>query len=86
MMDRLERLYPSVDQTITALPTGWSAHDKDPNIGVSHTNLKLTYRGTVACTVGPILHQPCRSGQESARRRSSAISSANTGVVRRVLL
>ena len=46
-MDRLLRLYPKVDEAETPLPRAWSAKDKYTYIGLSQSNLKVHYKGTM---------------------------------------
>ncbi|XP_030564818.1 ran-binding proteins 9/10 homolog isoform X3 [Drosophila novamexicana] len=44
-VDPLRLLYPNVNENETPLPRCWSPHDKCLTIGLSHNNLRVTYKG-----------------------------------------
>ncbi|XP_017865139.1 PREDICTED: ran-binding proteins 9/10 homolog [Drosophila arizonae] len=44
-VDPLRLLYPNVNENETPLPRCWNPHDKCLNIGLSHNNLRVTYKG-----------------------------------------
>ncbi|XP_032591350.1 ran-binding proteins 9/10 homolog isoform X2 [Drosophila grimshawi] len=44
-VDPLRLLYPNVNESETPLPRCWSPHDKCLSIGLSHNNLRVTYKG-----------------------------------------
>ena len=43
--DRLNELYPRVDEVETPLPRGWSPKDKFAYLGLTHNNLRVHYKG-----------------------------------------
>ncbi|XP_060651484.1 ran-binding proteins 9/10 homolog [Drosophila nasuta] len=45
-VDPLRLLYPNVNENETPLPRCWSPHDKCLTIGLSHNNLRVTYKGS----------------------------------------
>ena len=45
MNARLKTLYPAVNEDITPLPRKWNSKDKYDFIGLSHDNLRVTYKG-----------------------------------------
>lgn len=44
--DRLNELYPKVDEVKTPLPRGWSPKDKFAYLGLTHNNLRVHYKGS----------------------------------------
>lgn len=48
--DRLNELYPKVDEVETPLPRGWSPKDKFAYLGLTHNNLRVHYKGCHAFT------------------------------------
>lgn len=42
---RLQRLYPAVNESETPLPRSWSPKDKFSYIGLSQNNLRVHYKG-----------------------------------------
>ncbi|XP_023170528.2 ran-binding proteins 9/10 homolog isoform X2 [Drosophila hydei] len=44
-VDPLRLLYPNVNENETPLPRCWNPHDKCLTIGLSHNNLRVTYKG-----------------------------------------
>ncbi|XP_068197681.1 ran-binding protein 9 [Antennarius striatus] len=45
LSQRLQRLYPAVNETETPLPRSWSPKDKFSYIGLSQNNLRVHYKG-----------------------------------------
>ena len=43
--DRLNELYPKVDEFETPLPRGWSPWDKLAYLELTHNNLRVHYKG-----------------------------------------
>ena len=43
--DRLNELYPRVNEVETPLPRGWSPKDKFAYLGLTHNNLRVHYKG-----------------------------------------
>lgn len=43
--DRLNELFPKVDEGETPLPRGWSPKDKFAYLGLTHNNLRVHYKG-----------------------------------------
>ena len=43
--DRLNSLYPSVNEVETPLPRSWCSKDKVNSIGLSQNNLRVHYKG-----------------------------------------
>ena len=43
--DRLNEMYPRVDEVDTPLPRGWSPKDKFAYLGLTHNNLRVHYKG-----------------------------------------
>lgn len=46
-MDRLKQLYPNVTEQ---LPLCWSSTEKNTSIGLSNSNLRVHYKGTMIFT------------------------------------
>lgn len=45
--DRLNRLYPAVNEDKTPLPRAWSQKEKYNYIGLSQNNLRVHYKGKI---------------------------------------